>query len=144
MRSASVYATGLGSGAPIAAAALVARGVELVVVGGCALVIHGGADRCGDLDIVPEPGAANLVRLGAALDDLGANRPSVSVIGDRPLTSVSSPFGRIDLMIETARREYDHLARNATAHRVAGVSVRVAAIADVLRLRERYRGAGNE
>jgi hypothetical protein len=44
--------TGLGTSAPLAAAALVALGVELVVIGGCALVIREVADRCSDLDVM--------------------------------------------------------------------------------------------
>jgi hypothetical protein len=132
--------TGLGAAAPIAAAALVAYGVELVVVGGCALLLAGATDRCGDLDVVPEPGAANLERLCNALDRLGARRPTVRSLDRRELTSVSSPYGRIDLMTQTARREYHHLAIHASQHRVAGVPVPVAAVEDVVRLREHFRG----
>jgi hypothetical protein len=135
--------TGSGAGAPVAAAALVAYGVDLVVVGGCALVIAGVADRCGDLDVVPEPGAANLERLRNALDRLGAPRPSMQSLCHRQMASVSSPYGPIDLMTETARREYRHLAARATDRCVAGVPVPVAAIDDVLRLREHFRGRGD-
>jgi hypothetical protein len=133
--------SGLGSGSALAAATLVACGVELVVVGGCALVLLEVEDHCGDLDIVPKLGSENLSRLCAALDDLGATRPPRHAIGERQLTSATSPFGRIDLLTETARREYGHLASNASERCVAGVPIPVAAIADVLRLRARFRGA---
>jgi hypothetical protein len=128
----------LGTGAPIAAAALVALEVELVVVGGCALVLRDVEAVCGDLDVVPMPDAANLRTLCRALDVLGVRRPSARVIGRRPITSVASPYGRIDLMIETARREYEDLASHASERDVYGVRVPVASIADVLRLRERF------
>jgi hypothetical protein len=139
MRAVGAGETSLGTNAPLAAAALVADGVELVVVGGCALVIVGLADRCSDLDVVPRPECANLVRLGAALDALGATRPGDRAIRERPVTSASSPFGRIDLMVATARSEYDALAGRATAYRVAGVAVPIAAVDDVLRLRAAFR-----
>ena len=134
-------ATGLGSGAPIAAAALVAAEVELVVVGGCALVLLDVAESCSDLDVVPEPSAANLERLCSALDALGAARPSLRTIAERSVSSATSPFGRIDLMLETARREYRALAFDGSNCRVAGTVVRVAAVADVLRLRRMYSEA---
>jgi hypothetical protein len=136
--------TSLGVGAPLAAAALVADGVELVVVGGCALVISGVADRCGDLDVVPNPDPANLERLGRALDALCASRPSDRAIRDRDVTSARSPFGRIDLLVATARCEYSTLAGRATEHDVAGVRVPIAALADVLRLRARFRGGDHD
>jgi hypothetical protein len=132
--------TGLGAGAPLAAAALVAHGVELVVVGGCALVLRDLAATCGDLDVVPEPSAANLIRLGAALDAIGATRPSDRVVRERNVTSASSPFGRIDIMVATARREYASLKVAASTCRVAGVPVRAAAVEAVLRLRTEFAG----
>jgi hypothetical protein len=113
------------------------------VVGGCALVLLEVEDHCGDLDIVPKLGSENLSRLCAALDDLGATRPPRHAIGERQLTSATSPFGRIDLLTETARREYGHLALDASERCVSGVPVPVAAIADVLRLRARFRGAND-
>ena len=139
-QSAGARDTSLGTNAPFAAAALVADGVELVVVGGCALVVAGHSDRCSDLDVVPRPDPANLLRLFEALDALGATSPGERAISERPVTSATSPFGRIDLLVETARREYDALADRSTAYRVAGVLVPIAATVDVLRLRARFRG----
>jgi hypothetical protein len=133
-------ATGLGTAAPLAAAALVAFGVELVVIGGCALVLREVADHCSDLDIVPEPGATNLARLCTALADLGATRLSARNISERSLSSVTSPYGRIDVMVATARREYDSLLSGSTEAHVAGVPVPVAAVADALRLRTEFGG----
>ena len=48
------------------------HGVEFVVIGGFALAAHSVARATKDLDIVPEPSAANLRRLLAALTDLEA------------------------------------------------------------------------
>lgn len=140
MRAVSAAASGLGTAAPLAAAALVAFGVELVVIGRCALVIREVADRCSDLDVVPEPGAANLARLCTALRDLGATRLSPRTASERALSSVMSPYGRIDLMVATARREFRALAVGANDLPVAGVPVPVASVADVLRLRAEFGG----
>ena len=136
-------ATGLGTAAPLAAAALVAFGVELVVIGGCALVLREVADHCSDLDVVPEPGATNLARLCAALGDLGASRLNPRTVSARPVSSVTSPYGRIDLMVATARREYDALLARSTEVRVAGVPVPVAAVSDALRLRNEFGGGSH-
>jgi hypothetical protein len=127
---------------PIAAAALVAYGAELVVVGGCALVLLGLEPRCADLDIVPETSANNLIRLCAALDALGVTRrPKAESMAERSLTSVDSAYGRVDILLGRARAEYRSLLSNAVTRRVWDVDVRVAAVQDVRRLRARYRDA---
>jgi hypothetical protein len=140
IRTVGVFGTGLGTAAPLAAAALVAFGAGFIVVGGCALVLHEVADSCRDLDIVPEPGAASLVRLCDALCDLGGPRLRPQTVSERGLTSVTTPFGRIDVMFATARREYDSLLAGSSDVRVSSVPVRVAAVADVLRLRIEFGG----
>lgn len=114
------------------------------MVGGCALMIAGVTDRCSDLDIVPEPSTENLHRLCDALERLGATRPTTWSLDHQPLLSVTSPYGRIDLMTETARREFDDLAAHATAYPVERVPVPIAALADVLRLRERFKESASE
>jgi hypothetical protein len=137
-------ATGLGTAAPLAAAALVAFGVELVVIGGCALVLREYADQCADLDVVPEPGAANLALLCTALGDLGASRLRPRIVSERAVSSVTSPYGRIDFMVATARREYPSLLMGAADVRIAEVPVPVAAVADALRLRAEFGGGSHE
>jgi hypothetical protein len=127
---------------PIAAAALAAYGVQFVVVGGCALVLLGLESRCGDLDIVPETSASNLVRLCAALDALGVmRRPSTDSMAERSLTSVDSAYGRVDILLDRARAEYRGLRSNGVTCSVWDVDVRVASVQDVRRLRARYRDA---
>jgi hypothetical protein len=48
------------------------HGVEFVIIGGFALAAHGVIRATKDVDIVPEPGRANLGRLAAALRALDA------------------------------------------------------------------------
>lgn len=52
--------------------ALGAAGVELVVVGGVAAILHGAELTTRDVDIVPERSPANLARLRTALEALQA------------------------------------------------------------------------
>jgi hypothetical protein len=51
---------------------LAAHGVEYVVIGGVAVQAHGHPRTTQDLDVVPEPSAENLKRLGDALSSLSA------------------------------------------------------------------------
>jgi hypothetical protein len=128
---------------PLAAAALAACDVQFVVIGSCALVLHGLADDCADLDIVADAEPENLRRLGAALDALGAvPRTNAKRLSTQSTTTVDSPYGRIDILVGRASAEYIALASTAASVVVAGVDVRVAAVDDVRRLRTRY-GASN-
>jgi hypothetical protein len=144
MRAVAANATGLGTAAPLAAALLVAFGVELVVIGGCALVLRDATDHCSDLDIVPEPSETNLARLRTTLRDLGASPLSMQTVGERAVASVTSPYGRIDVMVSTARREYESLLAGSGEVHVAGVPVPVAAVVDALRLRIEFGGGGHD
>lgn len=92
------------------------HGVDFVIIGGFALAAHGVIRATKDIDIVPEPGAANVRRLAAALrtleaeglladdfdpaelgvepDDEGLSLDSNSVLG--------TTFRRLDVMQEFA------------------------------------------
>ena len=52
-------------------AALVDGGVELLVIGGVAVGVHGFERATKDIDIVPSPDAGNIERLFAVLEGLG-------------------------------------------------------------------------
>ena len=56
-------------------AALNGGGVAYVIVGGIAVAAHGVVRATRDVDLVPEPSAANLHRLAATLGALGAEHP---------------------------------------------------------------------
>jgi hypothetical protein len=92
-------------------AALQSHGVDFVVIGGFALAPHGYVRGTKDLDIVPEPTAANRSRLAAALVDLRA-RPQLGDLGPEELGIVpdrdglalggnwvlETKWGRLDVM----------------------------------------------
>src|SRR3954447_10155391 len=56
-------------------AALNARDVAYVIVGGIAVAAHGVVRATGDLDVVPDPSPDNLERLARMLTELGAEHP---------------------------------------------------------------------
>jgi hypothetical protein len=67
-------------------AALHAREVEFIVVGGVAVGAHGYLRATRDLDVVPDPEHTNLRRLAAALGDVAARLPVVAhAAGERLL-----------------------------------------------------------
>ena len=126
----------------LAAAFLTTSGAEFVVVGGCALRLHGYDHAPADLDVVPEPSLANVRRLldaVAALGIVGRNRrPTDRALTADDIVTRTTPIGSIDVMLATGRREFGSLERAATSVAVNGHSVRVAAISDVLRLRAHF------
>jgi hypothetical protein len=125
-----------------AAGFLAARGARFVVVGGCALVVHGCDHVPSDLDLVPEPSAANLARLFRALDALGIVgrgwRPTEHALATRDIVTRRTPVGRVDVLLGRGREEYPALARTSESVPVGRHAVRVAALDDVLRLRARF------
>ena len=129
----------------LAAAFVAAHGVDVVVVGGCALRLHGHDHDPADLDLVPAPGLENLHRLLDALDLLGnvsrAPRPSDHALATASILTRTTPIGSIDVLLQRGRDEYDTLARAGGDVDVRGHPTRVASLADVLRLREQF-GAG--
>jgi len=123
----------------LVAAFLAAHGAEFVVVGGCALRLHGYDHVPADLDVVPEPSLTNLRRLIDAVDALGTigRKPRLNdhALPKRDIVTHTTPVGSIDLMLVTGRNEYAALEHDSTWISVNRHAIRVAAIADVLRFR---------
>jgi hypothetical protein len=126
-------------GPVLTAAALVAQGVELVVVGGCALLLAGLRGDCGDLDIVPSREHANLERLVDACASLGVQGLRMSTLQRQPIVGVDSPFGRIDVLLQRASVEYDALCETGFTAMVLDVAVPVAPVVRVLELQRLHR-----
>jgi hypothetical protein len=125
--------------AAFAAAVLCELGVELVVVGGCALVLAGLEADCGDLDVVPERSSENLGRLTQALVMLGAREVRGETFRCRPIVPVDTPFGHVDVLLQRSELEYRELRQGGTDVVVEQVAVRVAPIARVLELQRLHR-----
>ena len=128
-------------------AALEKHEVRYVVIGGIAAVLRGAPFVTGDLDVSPQREQANLDRLAAALVELDARPriadapPELSIPLDGAMIarfanlSLDTPFGQLDLvLLPDGTRGYDDLIRSASRLEVeAGLSVPVAALADVIR-----------
>jgi len=126
----------------LAASFLAARGAEFVVVGGCALRLHGLDHQPSDLDVVPEPSLENLRRLFDALSELGTVgrewRPTDHALMTREILTRRSPVGSVDVLLLRGREDYASLTRKEMSISLRGRAVRVAAIGDVVHMRARF------
>jgi hypothetical protein len=129
--------------------ALEAHHVRYVVIGGIAAIAAGAPILTTDLDVTPERSRENLERLALALEDLDAMLRSAGAPGGVRFPreaemlatadswTLTTRAGDLDLMFAPAgTRGYEDLRRAARRERIAGVSVAVAALADVVRSKE--------
>jgi hypothetical protein len=123
--------------------------VRYVLVGGLAAVLHGAPHVTTDVDIVPEEGKENLVRLSAALKELGAR---IRVTGEPEgipfdhaaeslarvrVWNLTTSLGDLDITFEpSGTRGYEDLRRDVVTLNIHGVDVPVASLADVIRSKE--------
>jgi hypothetical protein len=133
---------------------LEAHGVEYVLIGGLAATLYGSPHVTTDVDITPEGTRDNLERLAMALEDLDARvrapgEPdglpfdrSAEMLARVSLLNLTTRAGDLDLAFEPhGTGGYPDLVRTAVEIQVHGVSVRVAALSDVIRSKE---AAGRE
>jgi predicted nucleotidyltransferase len=129
---------------------LVARGVDFVVIGGVAAVIHGSARNTEDLDVCFATDEVNLEALGQTLVGFKARLRGVDE--DVPFVPDAATLRRVDVLTLTtelgdldvlARPDgapsYEALRRNAERHQLDGFAVLVASIPDLLAMK---RAAG--
>ncbi|MGH2869623.1 MAG: hypothetical protein ACRDNK_18910 [Solirubrobacteraceae bacterium] len=129
---------------------LVSSGVDFVVIGGIAAVMHGSAQATFDLDICHATDPGNLEALGRVLTALGARLKGVE--GDLPFVPDGRTLGQVETLTmvtdageldvlarPTGGRDYEALRRGAARFDVGGFSVLVASIADLIAMK---RAAG--
>ena len=127
-----------------------AGGVDFVVIGGIAAVLHGSARITKDLDVCFASDAANLAALGGVLTDIDARLRGVDgdlpfVLDARTLRSVEvltlvTPLGALDVLTRpSGAPTYDRLRRHADRVDLDGFTVLVASIEDLLAMK---RSAG--
>ena len=129
--------------------ALEAHHVRYVVIGAIAAIAAGAPILTTDLDVTPARSQENLEGLALALRDLDAKLRSPSSPQGEPfpidaqmLATAESWMlltraGNVDLMFLPAGTQgYDDLRRGARRERIAGVTVVVASLADVIRSKE--------
>lgn len=120
-----------------------------MLIGGLAAVLHGSPLPTLDADICPSRDMDNLGRLAAALDDLdarvrtpdtpdGVKFPRDATFLSRiELLNLVTSAGDLDISFTPAgTRGYGDLARKAADVQVYGITVKVAALEDVIRSKE--------
>jgi hypothetical protein len=129
--------------------ALEAHHVRYVVIGAIAAIAAGAPILTTDIDVTPSRSPENLERLALALRDLNAKLRSTSAPDGVPFPleaemlatadswTLTTRAGDVDLMFMPAGTQgYDDLRSGARRERIAGVTVSVAALADVIRSKE--------
>jgi predicted nucleotidyltransferase len=119
--------------------------VNWVLIGGMAVMLYGADYLTGDCDLAYERTKENLLRLKAALEELGA-RP-VRAPDDGPFeldfSILLAPFmhlkteaGPVDLINRLPNIDsFEELKRNALVVDIDGVEVTIASIDDIIRLK---------
>jgi predicted nucleotidyltransferase len=122
---------------------LVARGVDFVLIGGYAAVLHGSPRVTQDLDLCYASDPANLKALAKVLAELNAKPagseadlpfvPDERTLSQARLLTLDTDAGRLDLIANPAGAPgYERLRANAATYEVGGFLVRVAEIDDLL------------
>lgn len=130
---------------------LVEHGVDFVVIGGYAAVLHGSPTYTNDADVCPDRAPENLERLAAALRDLDARIRTESepeglpfavdaVFLERMETTVNlvTEHGDLDISYRPSGFPggYSELAPHAVEYEIRDFTVKVASLADVIASKE--------
>ena len=126
------------------------RGVDFVVIGGFAVIVHGHVRLTRDVDIAFATDPGNLEALGSLLIELDATLAGVGddvpfsadarTLGHVELLTLDTALGRLDVHTRPpGAPPYEALRRNAARYRLNGFFVLVASINDLLSMK---RAAG--
>ena len=121
--------------------------VDYVLVGGFAAVLHGARRPTEDIDIAPATGADNLRRLSLALRELQAHirvdgepdglpfETSAEALRGMTMLNLRTAYGDCDLTFAPTGFEhgYDDLVGAALRIRIGQITVKVAALNDIIR-----------
>jgi hypothetical protein len=129
---------------------LTARGVDYVLIGGLAAVLHGSATLTQDVDICFARDDGNLLALAKALGELGAKLrgvgepvpfvPDERTLGQSELLTLETSAGPLDLVaVPSGAPTYEVLRRRAQRLDLGAFSVHVASIEDLIAMK---RAAG--
>jgi hypothetical protein len=120
--------------------ALQSHKVGFVVIGAFARIVRGTRELTGGIDITPAMREENLLRLGAALDDLNARRADEAPLDLRslgePVVELETSAGELKLVPEPAgTRGYDDLRRRADREPLGrGLRPQIASTDDLARM----------
>lgn len=122
------------------------HGVDYIVVGGIAALMHSSPYPTFDTDVCPETSPENLERLAAAVRAMDARiftdavpaglpfSPDATFFRENPILNLVTRYGRVDVISEPAGSNgYPDLARDAITVMVDALPVKVASLQDVIR-----------
>jgi hypothetical protein len=125
------------------------HGVRYVVIGAIAAIAQGYPLNTGDLDVTPARDPDNLERLAAALQELDARLRvggdpegvafpiDADYLGRADSWSLTTRFGSFDLLfVPAGTRGFDDLRRGSVTVDIDGRDVRMAALVDIIRMKE--------
>jgi Nucleotidyl transferase AbiEii toxin, Type IV TA system len=126
---------------------LVERGVDFVVIGGIAAVLHGSARTTFDLDISFATDDANFAALGDVLTALSARLkgiddelpfvPDAQTLRRVELLTLVTSLGELDVLSgPPGAPPYAELRRNADRYDLGGFNVSVASIDDLIAMKQ--------
>jgi hypothetical protein len=126
------------------------HGVRFIVIGGLGARLHGSPTVTNDIDVCPARSAENLERLAAALADLGAKLRGVDqdvpFLLDAATLAAGDHFtfttraGAVDVLgTPSGVSGFDELSRRAVPFDLDGLTVLVASVDDLIRMK---RAAG--
>lgn len=126
---------------------LTARGVDFVVIGGIAAILHGSAQSTYDLDVCYATDPGNLAALGQVLVDLGARLkgiddplpfvPDARTLRGVELLTLVTDEGELDVLARPVGSPgYEALRRNADRFDLGGFSALVASIDDLIAMKQ--------
>lgn len=129
--------------------ALAEHEVEYVLIGGLAANLHGSSALTNDADVCPDPDGANVDRLATALRVMDARIRTDADPDGVPfacdaeflnrirLVNLTTRFGDFDISFEPAASAgYEDLVARAVEYDIDGITVRVAALSDIIRSKE--------
>jgi predicted nucleotidyltransferase len=125
---------------------LVAHGVDFVVIGGLAAVLHGSTRITQDVDVCYDPQPANLEILGHALTELDARLfgvdedvpfvPDADTLRRTEVLTLATAAGKLDLLRAPAGAPpYTELRRRAETVSVGAFGVRIASPPDLIAMK---------
>lgn len=125
---------------------LTRHGVEFVVVGGIAAVLHGSERNTFDLDVCPAQDPANLDALGSALIEIDARLrgieedvpfvPDGRALAGIEILTLATSLGPLDVLVRPhGSPSYAAVRRRATRMDLGSAAVLVASIDDLIAMK---------
>jgi hypothetical protein len=122
------------------------HGVDYVVIGGIAAVLHGSERNTFDIDVCPAQDAVNLQALGRALLEIGARLrgidedvpfvPDPRTLKGVEILTLDTSLGPLDLVMRpSGAHSYEVLRRRAERMDTGDVAVLVASLEDLIRMK---------